>query len=223
MKLKYLIVVLGLVFFSFGCASVPVDKQAESVPEIKAAAPAEKKEVAPVIAEKTETKAKAPMPEQKTVAEEAKIVKEENMMANTEVSVGDSIEVEYEGSLKDGKIFDSSKGRAPLAFKVGAGQMIKGFDSGVVGMKLNEEKIINIKAADAYGERDNKMIQKFPKDFFPKDYKLEKGAEVGLRHQNGQPMNATITDIMADGVMLDFNHFLAGKDLIFKVKVVSIK
>lgn len=162
---------------------------------------------------------------QQTNAVTAETIKKtgENMTTKTVVSTGDSIEVEYEGSLKDGRIFDSSRGRAPLAFKVGAGQMIKGFDSGVVGMKISEERIINIKAADAYGERDEKMIQKFPKSFFPKDYKLEKGAEVGLKHQNGQQIQAIITDITGESVLLDFNHFLSGKDLIFRVKVISIK
>ncbi|OGF51185.1 MAG: hypothetical protein A2231_01960 [Candidatus Firestonebacteria bacterium RIFOXYA2_FULL_40_8] len=144
-------------------------------------------------------------------------------MAKTEVKKGDNIEVEYEGKLKNGTVFDSSKGRAPLAFEVGAGQMIKGFDTGVVGMKLNEEKTIDIKAEDAYGKRDEKMLQSVDKSFFPKEYKLEKGATVGLKHKSGQPMQAVIADITMDKVVLDFNHFLAGKDLIFKVKVVNIK
>ena len=223
MKLKYLAVIAGLVFLNYGCGSVPVEKQTNNVPEVKTEAPLENKKEVPAVIEKKDAKAEAPAPEIKAVTAEAKIMTEENMMAKTVVSAGDSVEVEYEGSLKDGKIFDSSKGRAPLAFKVGAGQMIKGFDNGVVGMKLSEEKIINIKAVDGYGERDEKMTQKVPKDFFPKDYKLVKGAEVGLRHKNGQPMNAVISDIVADGIILDFNHFLAGKDLVFKVKVVSIK
>lgn len=154
---------------------------------------------------------------------EAKLSTGETKMAKTIVAKGDAIKVDYEGSLKDGSVFDSSKKGSPLVFTVGAGQMIKGFDAGVVGMKLNEEKTINIKAAEAYGERDEKMIQKVPKDFFPKEYKVVKGEKVMLRHQNGQPLQALIKEIVADGVLLDFNHPLAGKELIFKVKVVSIE
>ncbi len=209
MKLKYLAFLTGLMLVAYGCTAAQAEEPTTKKPEVKSTANPEKNNT--------------PVLENKTVTAEAKIKGEENKMAKTVVSTGDTVEVEYEGSLKDGRIFDSSKGRAPLSFNVGAGQMIKGFDNGVLGMKLSEEKIINIKAADAYGERDEKMIQKFPKDFFPKDYKLEKGAEVGLRHQNGQQMQAIIVDITADGVLLDFNHFLSGKDLIFKVKIVSIK
>ena len=222
MNLKYLAVISGLIIFIQGCATVPAEKKTAALPEVKTTT-VEKKETVPVTAEVSKKEVQAPAPVYNVFTPETKTKAEEKIMAKTVVSVGDKIEVEYEGSLKDGRIFDSSKDRAPLGFTVGAGQMIKGFDSGVVGMKLAEERILNIKASEAYGERDEKMIQKFPKDFFPKDYKLEKGAEVGLRHQNGQPMQAVIVDIVADGVLLDFYHFLAGKDLIFKIKVVSIK
>jgi peptidylprolyl isomerase len=67
------------------------------------------------------------------------------------------------------------------------------------------------------------MMQPVEISFFPKDYKLEKGAKVGLMHKSGQPMQAVIADITGEKVVLDFNHFLAGKDLVFKVKIVSIK
>lgn len=172
---------------------------------------------------------KAVSPEVKMMLSEANIltseakVLEEKKMAKTVVNKGDNIEVDYEGKLLDGSIFDSSKGRTPLGFTVGAGQMIKGFDDGVAGMKLDEEKIINIKAEDAYGNRDEKMLQFVEKSFFPRDYKLIKGEKVGLKHQSGQTMTAVIGDVTGEKVLLDFNHFLAGKDLIFKVRVVSIK
>ena len=82
------------------------------------------------------------------------------------VSSGDTIAVDYVGRLEDGTIFDSSleefakktanysSGRTyqPLSFTVGAGQMIKGFDTGVIGMKLGEKKTLTIAPVDAYGE-----------------------------------------------------------------------
>ena len=210
MKNVFLFAVIALLLA--GCAGAPV---VNSGAEEKKAVVEETKEV--------KAEVTAVVPETAAVTSEVKTAVEENKMAKTEVKAGDNIEVEYEGKLKDGTVFDSSKGRAPLAFEVGAGQMIKGFDAGVVGMKLNEEKTIDIKAEDAYGARDEKMMQPVEKSFFPKDYKLEKGAKVGLMHKSGQPMQAVIADITGEKVVLDFNHFLAGKDLIFKVRIVSIK
>jgi|GEM_PF-537347 len=215
-----------LSMFLFGCAGTPV---VISPAEVNKTAVEEKKtvpeEIKAVIEEKKEVTAenKAMIPEVSAVTSEVKTAAQESMMAKTEVKAGDNIEVEYEGSLKDGTVFDSSKGRAPLGFEVGAGQMIKGFDNGVLGMKLNEEKTIDIKAEDAYGNRDEKMMQSVEKSFFPADYVLEKGAKVGLQHKSGQQMQAIIADITTDKVLLDFNHFLAGKELIFKVKIISIK
>ena len=75
-----------------------------------------------------------------------------NLTEFNKVKVGDNISVHYLGKLEDGSTFDSSVGKSPLTFDVGAGQMIKGFDSGVVGMKVGEAKTITIPATEAYGE-----------------------------------------------------------------------
>ena len=68
------------------------------------------------------------------------------------VAAGDIISVEYTGRLSNGEVFDSSEGRAPLEFVAGGGQMIPGFDEAVLGMRLDEEKTVEIPAAEAYGE-----------------------------------------------------------------------
>ena len=70
----------------------------------------------------------------------------------------DNVKVHYRGTFTDGEVFDSSAGREPLAFTVGAGQMIKGFDQAVEGMELNEKKVVNIPAAEAYGERNEELL-----------------------------------------------------------------
>ncbi|MDQ6755681.1 MAG: FKBP-type peptidyl-prolyl cis-trans isomerase, partial [Bacteroidota bacterium] len=77
---------------------------------------------------------------------------------------GDKVKVHYTGKLTNGEQFDSSKGREPLEFTVGAGQMIKGFDDAMPGMKVGEKKTINILPADAYGEKDEHAIIEFPKE-----------------------------------------------------------
>ncbi len=140
-----------------------------------------------------------------------------------QVKNGDSVKVHYTGKLEDGSIFDSSEGRSPLAFKVGAGQMIKGFDRGVVGMVLNEKKSISVSPEDGYGHINNDLVIEISRDTVPSDLKLEKGLKLQMTQQNGRPVVVTVTDLNEEKVTLDANHHLAGKTLIFDVELVDLK
>lgn len=135
---------------------------------------------------------------------------------------GDVVRVHYTGRLTDGTQFDSSEGREPLEFTVGAGQMIKGFDDGVVGMNVGDKKILNIAASEAYGERDEQAIIEFPAANIPVDMKLEPGMQLTLRNQYGQPVPVIVLEVQAEVVIMDANHMLAGKELVFDVELVEI-
>jgi peptidylprolyl isomerase len=135
---------------------------------------------------------------------------------------GDVVRVHYTGRLTDGTQFDSSEGREPLEFTVGAGQMIKGFDDGVVGMNVGDKKILNIAASEAYGERDEQAIIEFPAANIPADMKLEPGMQLTLRNQYGQPVPVVVLEVQAEVVIMDANHMLAGKELVFDVELVEI-
>ena len=139
-----------------------------------------------------------------------------------EVKNGDQVKVHYHGRLNDGTTFDSSEGRSPLVFEVGAGQVIKGFDDGVLGMKPGEKKTIHIPVEDAYGEKSNDMIIEFPRDQFPPDMKPEVGMQLNLRGQDGRNFPVVISDVKDDVVVLDGNHPLAGQDLTFDIEMVEI-
>ncbi len=135
---------------------------------------------------------------------------------------GDVVKVHYTGKLTSGEQFDSSAGREPLEFTVGAGQMIKGFDAAIPGMNVGDKKTINIPASEGYGERDPQAIIEFPKQNIPEDMKLEPGMQLELRNQAGQPVPVVVTEVKDDVVLLDANHFLAGQDLVFDVELVEI-
>ena len=138
------------------------------------------------------------------------------------VKDGDVVRVHYTGKLTNGKQFDSSKGREPLEFTVGAGQMIKGFDDAMPGMTVSEKKTINILPEDAYGQKDEQAIIEFPKKNIPKDMKLEVGMQLQLRNENGQPFPVTVAEIKDDVIVLDTNHSLAGKELVFDIELIEI-
>ena len=139
-----------------------------------------------------------------------------------QVKEGDLVKVHYTGKMVNGEQFDSSVGREPLEFTVGAGQMIKGFDAAMPGMSLGEKKTINIAPEDAYGPRSEEAIIEFPKDNIPAEMKLEPGMPLTLSNQDGQPVPVIVVEVKDDVIILDANHFLAGQELIFDIELVEI-
>ncbi len=139
-----------------------------------------------------------------------------------QVKNGDVVRVHYTGTLLDGSQFDSSVGRAPLEFTVGAGQMIAGFDAGVVGMTVGEKKTLQIDPDHGYGQKNPEAIIEFPKTNVPEGMNIELGMKLNLQNQYGQPVPVEVIEIREDMIVMDANHFLAGKDLVFEVELVEI-
>ena len=135
---------------------------------------------------------------------------------------GDVVKVHYTGKLVNGEQFDSSTGREPLEFTVGAGQMIKGFDDAMPGMSLGEKKTINIAPENAYGARSEEAIIEFPKENVPADMVLEPGMPLTLSNQAGQPVPVIVVEVKEEVIVLDANHFLAGQELIFDIELVEM-
>ena len=138
------------------------------------------------------------------------------------VKNGDVVAVHYTGRLTTGEQFDSSQGREPLEFTVGAGQMIAGFDAGVVGMAIGDKKTNNISPEDAYGEWHEENTIAYPKENLPADLQIEVGMQLTMRTQDGRPFPVTVHEITEEAVVLDANHMLAGKELVFDIEMVSI-
>ena len=148
------------------------------------------------------------------------IVADQNEMA--QAKMGDTIKVHYTGTLDDGTVFDSSVGRRPLEFTIGLGQMIPGFDKGVVGLNLSESKTITIPADQAYGPYRADLVQVVARDQFPQDSELELGQMLQASQPDGQIIRFTITNVTDSDVTLDANHRLAGKNLTFEIQLVEI-
>ena len=140
-----------------------------------------------------------------------------------QVQNGDKIKVHYHGKLTNGETFDSSEGKEPLEFVVGSGQVIKGFDEGVMGMQVGDKKTVDIPVADAYGAKQDEMLIEFPKDQFPPDMKPEVGMQLMMSNGSGQNFPVRVAEVKEDSVVLDANHPLAGQDLTFDLELVSIE
>jgi peptidylprolyl isomerase len=139
------------------------------------------------------------------------------------VKEGDLIAVHYEGSLEDGTIFDSSIPRKqPLEFTAGAGQMIPGFDQAVLGMRLGEKKTVILPPALAYGDVDPRRFIEVPRRDLPPDLHPEVGDQLALNTSDGRQFPVRVVEVSATSILLDANHDLAGKTLVFKIALVSI-
>ncbi len=141
----------------------------------------------------------------------------------TQVKTGDIVSIHYTGTLSDGSTFDSSSGRAPLEFTVGAGQIIPGLDQAIPGMAVGDTKTVQVPADQAYGQRDPNAQQAVPRADIPADIPLEPGTQLQMQTPTGQIVPVMVAEVTETEVTLDANHPLAGKDLTFDVEVVEIK
>lgn len=132
------------------------------------------------------------------------------------------VSVHYKGTLANGDIFDSSEGREPLEIKMGAGQLIKGFESALEGMSVNEKKTFTIEPGDAYGERNDELTQSFPRKDVPPEMDPQVGQTIALTTPDGRQIPARITVANDNEVVVDLNHPLAGESLTFAIEVVGI-
>ena len=138
------------------------------------------------------------------------------------VENGTFVSVDYKGTLKDGYVFDTSHGRRPLEVKMGAGQLIIGFENELMGMLLNEKKTFTLEPEKAYGQRNENLKQNFPRVDFPPEMNPQVGMTIGLNTPEGQHIPAQIVHLDDEKVTLDMNHPLAGESLTFEIEVVGI-
>ena len=139
-----------------------------------------------------------------------------------EAKSGDNVKVHYTGKFEGGEVFDSSEGRDPLSFTLGAGKIIPGFDKAVLGMAIGEKKTVVIKPEDAYGAHHDNLVMTVSRSDFPEDADPAVGQQYQTQNQDGRPLNLMVTAIEGDQITLDANHPLAGKELTFDIELVSI-
>ena len=140
-----------------------------------------------------------------------------------QAAAGDTVKVHYTGRLDDGEIFDTSREREPLEFTIGQGEVIPGFEAGVLGMTPGESKTITIPAAEAYGPHRSDLIAIFNRAQFPPNLHPEIGQQLQLTGQHGQQFVLQVVAMDDTSVKLDANHPLAGKELTFDLELVEIE
>ncbi len=139
-----------------------------------------------------------------------------------QVTKGDLVQVHYTGKLSDGEEFDSSRGEEPLKVEIGAGQLIQGFEDGLMGMSIGESKTVIIPPDQAYGLRHEEMVRAVTLDQLPDGLEVQEGMVLESTDQQGHRVELRVTEIDGDKVVLDMNHPLAGETLTFDIEVVEI-
>jgi peptidylprolyl isomerase len=139
-----------------------------------------------------------------------------------QVKEGDTIRIHYAGKLEDGSVFDSSEGGASLEIKLGRGEFIKGLEEGVIGMEPGESRSIFMPPDKAYGPHLKEKVFEFHKDRISEGITPEIGQQMQLYRADGMPLSVTVIDKTETGYIMDVNHALAGKNLIFDVTLEEI-
>jgi peptidylprolyl isomerase len=159
----------------------------------------------------------------KSAKNEAQASKKSEPAPDAGVRSGDTVLIHYTGKFTDGNVFDSSSGRAPLEFVAGTGMVIKGMDRQVMGMKKGEKKTMTIAPEEGYGLQNDNLLVEVPRDKFPPNVPFTIGMKLHLKGPNNVPIIATVMDVKEKSIVLDLNHPLAGKTLVFDMEVVEVR
>ena len=136
---------------------------------------------------------------------------------------GDTVKVDYTGTLENGTVFDTSVGGEPLNFTLGEGQMIPGFEQAVLGMKVGESKTVTIPAAEAYGQYNDNWVEVVNRENLTNIPNPEVGQQLQGPRPGGGTGVGTITNVTNTTITVDFNSPLAGKNLTFEIELISIQ
>jgi peptidylprolyl isomerase len=134
---------------------------------------------------------------------------------------GDTVRVHYTGRFADGKVFDTSEGGEPLEFRLGAGEVIPGFDEAVRGMQVGETKTVEIAPDEAYGPRHESLMTSVPRATTQFPAEPQVGMNLILPLADGNQLEIVITEVTETHVTIDGNHPLAGHTLTFDLELVE--
>jgi FKBP-type peptidyl-prolyl cis-trans isomerase SlpA len=138
----------------------------------------------------------------------------------SKIESGNTVKVHYTGTFENGEVFDSSVERnEPISFTIGSKQVIPGFENALLGMTIGESKKVTLAPEEAYGNVINEMIQEVDKTLVPPTVKV--GEVLTSQTEQGQ-FNVVVREVNENTVLLDGNHPMAGKTLVFELEVVEI-
>jgi len=140
----------------------------------------------------------------------------------TMVQNGTTVSLEYTLTGEDGKVIESNKGKEPLRYVDGRSQIIPGLEKALAGMKPGTEKKVTVKPEEAYGQVDPKAYREVPKESVPAD-SLKEGMTLFAKNAEGEMFPVRVKEVKDKTVVIDMNHPLAGRTLVFDVKILDVQ
>ncbi|PTL37049.1 peptidylprolyl isomerase [Candidatus Methylomirabilis limnetica] len=135
---------------------------------------------------------------------------------------GSTVKLEYALTDDKGTLLDTNKGKEPLAYTHGQGQIIPGLEKALIGLRTGDAKHVVIRPEEAYGPIRPEAVVEVPKERIPEKLQTV-GAHLVAQRKDGQPMQAFVKEVKEKTVVLDTNHPLAGKILTFDVTIVGVE
>lgn len=144
-------------------------------------------------------------------------------MSNQQAQTGDTVAIQYIGTLDNGRIFDRREGDSELEITLGQGQVFSTLEQGIIGMKVGQVKNIILSAEEAYGQRQADNILELKRSSFPQERELRIGEKISLSFTDGSSKLFRLIECSDTTVKLDGNHALAGQELTFALKLAAIR
>lgn len=147
-------------------------------------------------------------------------------MADIEVLTigpGSRVTMYFKLSLTDGTVADSTEEGEPMTFTMGDGTLIEGLEMVLYGLKVGDKQCLEIGPRDTFGFPDEDNIHTMPRSEFAAELPLEEGIVLGFTTPSGEEVPGTIHEVRDEEVVIDFNHPLAGRPVVFDVEILDIQ
>lgn len=140
-----------------------------------------------------------------------------------QIGMGSGVTMHFSLRLADGMLVESSFDDEPISFVLGDGTLDRGLELALLGLVAGDRQTLSLMPGQAYGMRDEALLQRVRKSLFPEDMLLEPGQIVGFSGEDGEDMAGAIIEIGDDDVQVDFNHPLAGREIEFEVHILAVE
>lgn len=135
---------------------------------------------------------------------------------------GDMVRVVYQGTLEDGRVFDSSDEDEPLTFILGEDAVLPGFEKAILGMETGEQKTVRVPPEEGFGIHQERLVDEFSLEALPAGLQLKVGTQLEVTAEDGSRFQVVVTELRSGKVTLDANHPLAGHALTFHIELLAI-
>jgi FKBP-type peptidyl-prolyl cis-trans isomerase SlpA len=144
-------------------------------------------------------------------------------MRNLAIGVGTRVTLHFSLRFPDGNVIDSNFEKEPATFTVGDGNLLQGFEQSIFGLQEGDRKSVVIKPEQGFGQRNPNNVQEIPRSQFGADIQLEEGLMLSFADAQKTELPGVVKRFNDDVVIIDFNHPLAGRDIVFEVAILKIE